>query len=196
MIVTIEGGDQSGKKTQTVLLAKALEKRKISTTTFSFPDYDTPIGKVILRYLKRKQEFPSQVIHCLMSANRWEKLDEISDAITKNSVVIMNRYYHSNLIYGLANGLRRRYLESLDMGLPESDLVILLDVVADESFRRKKIRRDRFEEDYEFAQKILKNYRAAAKKHRWKTVDATKPAQQVHRDVLEIFLKYHEKKLS
>ena len=29
MIIVIEGGDQAGKKTQTILLAKALKKRKI-----------------------------------------------------------------------------------------------------------------------------------------------------------------------
>jgi dTMP kinase len=104
MIIVIEGGDQAGKKTQTALLAKALKQRKIKTATFSFPDYKTPIGKEIAKYLNGKRKFPPQVIHCLLAANRWEKLNEILAAQSKNSVLIMNRYYQSNLIYGLANG--------------------------------------------------------------------------------------------
>ena len=51
MIIVIEGGDQAGKKTQTALLAKALKQRKIKIATFSFPDYKTPIGKEIAKYL-------------------------------------------------------------------------------------------------------------------------------------------------
>jgi dTMP kinase len=68
MIVVIEGGDQAGKKTQTELLSKALKKRKIKTATFSFPDYTTPIGKEIEKYLSGKRKFPPQTIHCLLAA--------------------------------------------------------------------------------------------------------------------------------
>jgi len=50
MIITIEGGDQAGKKTQSQLLANALAKKRIKTKIFSFPDYTTPIGREIGRY--------------------------------------------------------------------------------------------------------------------------------------------------
>ena len=128
MIIVIEGGDQAGKLTQSVLLQKFLRKQKIKTKLFHFPDYETPIGKEIRKYLDGKRKFPPQVIHCLLAANRWEKFDEIIKSKEKNSVLIMNRYYQSNLVYGLANGLKQKWLESLDDGLPKADLVILLDV--------------------------------------------------------------------
>src|SRR3989337_4316216 len=98
MIIVIEGGDQAGKKTQTALLEKALKQRKIKTATFSFPDYKTPIGKEIVKYLNGKRKFPPQVIHCLLAANRWEKSKEIEDVLSKNYILIMNRYYQSNLL--------------------------------------------------------------------------------------------------
>lgn len=189
MIIVIEGGDQAGKKTQTALLAKALKQRKIKTTTFSFPDYNTPIGKEIAKYLNGKRKFPPQVIHCLLAANRWEKLDEILAAQSKNSVLIMNRYYQSNLIYGLANGMKRKWLENLDDGLPKADLVILLDVTQKESFRRKKTNRDKFEKNEEFLKKISKIYRTIAKNQHWKIIDASKPKQEVHKDILKVFVK-------
>jgi len=189
MIVVIEGGDQAGKKTQTELLFKALKKRKIKTKTFSFPDYSTPVGKEISQYLNGKRKFPPQTIHCLLAANRWEKLNQILQAESKNSVLIMNRYYQSNLIYGLANGLKQNWLENLDAGLPKADLVILLDVSQKESFHRKKTMRDKFEKNEKFLKKISKIYRDIGKKKRWKIIDASHSKEKVHQEILKNFSK-------
>ena len=197
MIIVIEGGDQAVKLTQSTLLEKALKKQKIKTKLFHFPDYETPIGKEIRKYLDGKRKFPPQVIHCLLAANRWEKLDAILAAEEKNSVLIMNRYYHSNLVYGLANGLKQKWLESLDEGLPKADLIILLDVTQKESFSRtprnkiggKVMKRDKFEKNKEFSTKISNLYRTVAKKKHWKIINATKSKIEVHEEILKIFLK-------
>ena len=189
MIIVIEGGDQAGKLTQSTLLEKALKKRKIKTKLFHFPDYSTPVGKEIRKYLDGKRKFPPQVIHCLLAANRWEKLNQILQAQEKNSVLIMNRYYHSNLVYGLANGLKQKWLENLDAGLPKADLVILLDVTQKESFSRQKTNRDKFEKNEEFLRKISKIYKTTAKKKRWKIIDASKSKQEVHEKIMKTFSK-------
>jgi len=189
MIIVIEGGDQAGKLTQSTLLEKALKKRKIKTKVFHFPDYKTPIGKEIRKYLDGKRKFTPQVIHCLLAANRWEKLNEILAAQEKNSVLIMNRYYHSNLVYGIANGMKPKWLENLDAGLPKADLVILLDVTQKESFHRQKTRRDKFEKNENFLRKISKIYLITAKKKHWKIIDASKSKQEIHERILKIFSK-------
>jgi len=189
MIIVIEGGDQAGKLTQSTMLEKALKKRKVKTKLFHFPDYKTPIGKEIRQYLSGKRKFPPQVIHCLLAANRWEKLDEILVAQEKNSVLIMNRYYHSNLVYGIANGMKQNWLENLDAGLPKADLVILLDVTQKESFRRQKTNRDKFEKNKEFLRKISTIYHITAKKKHWKIIDASKSKEEVHKEIMKVFLK-------
>ena len=189
MIVAIEGGDQAGKKTQSRMLANALKKRRVKTKIFSFPDYSTPIGKQIRRYLDGKTKFPPQVIHCLLAANRWEKLEEIKKAHQKNSVLIMNRYYHSNFVYGIVNGMKLDWLENLDKGLPPSDLVIVLDVYQREAFSRKNSKRDVFEKNKLFSQKISKAYRKLAKKKHWKLIDASGSKQDVHNQVMKVFAK-------
>ena len=189
MIVTFEGGDQAGKKTQSALLAKRLKSLKIKTKLFSFPDYSTPIGKEIDKYLHGKRKFPPQTIHTLLAANRWEKVDEIKKAQEKTSVVIMNRSAVSNLVYGLANGLKLPWLEGLDAGLPKSDLVIVLDVPQNESFKRKKQNRDKFEKNAKFSQTISRTYRKLSKKKRWKIIDATQSKNDVHQDIMRVFSK-------
>ena len=190
MIIVIEGFDQAGKRTQSELLAKSLRTRKLKCKIFSFPDYTTPIGKEIKHYLSEKRKFPPQVIHCLLAANRWEKLKEIQEALSKNYILIMNRYYQSNLVYGKVNGQDLKWLLNLDSGLPKENLVILLDVKSKDSFSRKKTRRDKFEKDKEFAQKIIHTYRILAKKFGWKIVNASQTQEQVHNAVKEIALRY------
>jgi dTMP kinase len=189
LIIVIEGTDQAGKKTQSKLLARALKKSKIKTKIFSFPDYTTPIGKEISKFLHGKRKFPPQVIHCLLAANRWEKLDQIKKAHAENSVLIMNRYYQSNLVYGVANNLSLKWLEGLDAGLPKADLVIVLDVSQRESFSRKKINRDKFEKNTFFLNKISKTYRQLAKKQGWQIVDASGTKNHVHQSIMGILSK-------
>jgi len=189
MIIAIEGSDQAGKKTQTAMLAKALKSQKIKTTVFDFPDYSTVIGKEIDAYLHGKRKFPPEIIHYLYAANRWEKVEEIKKSAAKNSILIMNRYYHSNIVYGIANGLKEKWLESLDAGVPKSDLVIVLDVSQTESFSRKKSKRDKFEKNKLFLKKISQIYRKLAKKHKWKIIDASGTKQETHKEILKIIFK-------
>ena len=170
LIIAIEGLDQAGKKTQAEMLVKALRRLKIKTATFSFPDYSTVIGKEIKGYLYGKRKFTPEIVHFLYAANRHEKLDEIKKASSKNSILVMNRYYHSNLVYGIANGLKEKWLQKLEDGLPRADLVIVLDTSQSDSFSRKKSKRDKFEKDKKFSKKISQIYRRLAKKHRWKIV--------------------------
>lgn len=190
MIIVIEGFDQAGKRTQSELLAKALRTKKLKCKIFSFPDYSTPLGKEIKYYLSGRRKFPPQVIHCLLAANRWEKLKEIQEALSKNYILIMNRYYQSNLVYGKANGLDLKWLLNLDAGLPKENLVILLDVKPKDSFTRKITRRDKFEKNKQFAQKIIHTYRTLAKKFGWKIVNASQTQKQVHKSVKEIAFRY------
>ena len=189
MIIAIEGSDQAGKKTQTTMLAKSLKAEKIKTTVFDFPDYSTIIGKEINNYLRGKRKFPPEIIDYLYAANRWEKLEEIKKSTVKNSVLIMNRYYHSNLVYGVANGLKEKWLQKLEEGLPRADLVIVLDISQTKSFLRKKSKRDKFEKNKDFSKKISQTYRRLAKKHKWKLIDASGTKQETHKEILKIVCK-------
>ena len=170
------------------MLVKALRRLKIKTAVFSFPDYSTVIGREIKNYLYGKRKFPPEIIHYLYAANRWEKLEEIKKASSKNSVLVMNRYYHSNLVYGIANGLKEKWLQKLEDGLPKADLVIVLDASQNESFSRKKSSRDRFEKSKKFSKKISQIYRRLAKKHRWKIVSSN-AKQETHAEIMKIISK-------
>lgn len=183
-IIVIEGIDKAGKTTQANLL---LKKFKSKCVKFDFPDYTTPIGKEIKQFLDGKRVYSDQVKMMLLSANRWEKKTEIERVIGKGTTIIMNRYYHSNLVYGVSKGLKLDWLLALDEGLPKADLVIVIDIKTDTLVTRSKNSViDTFEKDRELIRKVKKTYRLLAKKFTWYVVDGEKSVDDVHSQVLRI----------
>ena len=183
-IIVIEGIDKAGKTTQANLL---MRKFKSKCVKFDFPDYTTPIGKEIKQFLDGKRVYSDQVKMMLLSANRWEKKTEIDSVIAKGTTVIMNRYYQSNLVYGVSKGLELDWLVALDEGLPKADLVIVIDIKTDTLVTRSKNSViDTFEKDLELIRKVKKSYRVLAKKFKWYVIDGEKSVDDVHSQVLRI----------
>ena len=143
-IIVFEGIDKAGKTTQAKLLEKKLGNKCVR---IDFPDYSTPVGKEIRQFLDGKRNYPDEVKMMLLSANRWEKKGEIEKIVSKGTTVIMNRYYQSNLVYGISKGLKLDWLLSLDKGLPKADLVIVIDIRPKTLVSRSKNVVDTFEKD-------------------------------------------------
>jgi dTMP kinase len=182
-IISLEGIDQSGKRTQTRLLAEALKKRGARVSTISFPIYESPSGRQIQRFLEGKQKYPATALHMLYSLNRWENQEQIVKLTENSDFVIADRYYPSNFTYGVSRGLRLDWLQGLDRGLPVASLVIVLDVPVHSSFSRKSRGRDVHERDKQLLTKVRRTYGALAKKFDWKMVDATRSVDEVHETV-------------
>ena len=178
MIITIEGVDQSGKTVQSKMLTDRLLEIGVEATLFSFPDYTTVLGRKIKESLAA-ESVDIQRIHTLLAENRRERLPDIQQALYQNKIIVMNRYYESNMIYGMANGLDVQWLKDLDSDMPKSDMVILLDISASESFRRKHTR-DIFETDVQFMENVVDTYRIYAEQEGWRIIDGTQTPKLVH----------------
>lgn len=183
MIVAIEGGDQEGKATQSQMLFDELGRRGLKVRLMHFPDYQTPTGSKIRQLLEGSEPPNPETIHRLFARNRLEKLEEIESA-EPGSVLIIDRYIHSNLAYGLANGMDRRWLEQIDGKMPCPDLVILLDMDPAEALKRRGPSRDQFEK-VDFARKVREQYLELASEQKWHVVDAAEPKGDVHEEILE-----------
>jgi len=186
-IIVFEGIDKAGKTTQAKLLEKKLGSKCVR---IDFPDYSTPVGKEIKQFLDGKRNYPDEVKMMLLSANRWEKKGEIEKMVSKGTTVIMNRYYQSNLVYGISKGLKLDWLLSLDKGLPKADLVIVIDIRPKTLASRSKNVVDTFEKDLELIRRVKKNYRILANKFNWRTVEGEKTVDEVHGQVLRIVRKF------
>ncbi len=182
-LIAMEGIDQSGKQTQTRLLAKTLRKKHFKVNTISFPIYDSRSGRQLTEFLEGKKSYPPQMIHMLYSLNRWENLEKIREIIKHSDYLIMDRYSPSNIAYGVAKGLDRQWLTILEKGLPIPDLVIILDVPVSSSFTRKLKKRDMHEKDRHYLGKVRQSYKTLARQFGWKLIDANASADEVHERV-------------
>jgi dTMP kinase len=188
MIIVIEGTDKAGKGSQSRMLAETLKASGKICVILDFPDYITPIGMEIKAFLEGKRDYPSEVKHLLFSANRWEKKKEIESMLENGTIIIMNRYWQSNLVYGVANGMDINWLLMLDMGLPKEDVVLLILVNPSISAKRAEIQ-DTFESDALLATNAHKNYLKFAKQYHWKVIDGSKSKEQVHQEIMKIIRK-------
>ena len=180
MIVVIEGSDASGKATQSKLLAERLK-----ATRFAFPNYESPSGKAILGNLKKdwgavervdpnvyfkqhgrlppvvQQDAPklnALVLQSLMTTNRLELLPAIKAAAEKGPVVF-DRYWQSAMVYGTLDGLDPKWLDLVQrQAMPPADLNILIDVPVEEGFKRRPERKDRYESDRGYMEKVREGY--------------------------------------
>ncbi len=170
-LIAIDGIDQSGKRTQTRLLAQKIGAFGYQVSIWNFPDYKTPVGRQVRMYLEGRERFDYHAIHLLYAANKWERASAILRDMERGRVVIINRYTPSNLAYGIAHGLSPIWLESLEKQLPKPDLVFILDVSPRISFKRKSERRDLHEENLTYLRKVRGIYLKLARKYRWNIVD-------------------------
>ncbi len=187
-IIVIEGTDKAGKTSQSRMLAETLKASGKICVILDFPDYTTPIGMEIKAFLEGKRDYLSEVKHLLFSANRWEKKKEIESMLENGTIIVMNRYWQSNLVYGVANGMDTNWLLRLDKGLPKEDIVLVILVNPSISANRAEIQ-DMFESDSQLAAKAYKNYLKFAKQYRWKVVDGSKSKEQVHQEITKMIRK-------
>jgi dTMP kinase len=189
-IIVLEGLDKSGKTTQAHMLLNYLnDKKSGQTVLFSFPDYSTKIGKQIRSFLDGKVQYNAETKHMLLSANRWEKKENILESLRSAKTIILNRYYQSNLAYGLANGLDFEWLSILDRGMPKENVTIVLDISPRVSYLRSIANNfvlDDFEKNREFLDTVRANYLKLAKAFNWNVLRSDISKDAVFKSILDM----------
>jgi dTMP kinase len=183
--VAVEGIDAVGKRTQSSVLRSWLSSKKLASSTLSFPDYSTTIGREIRRFLDGEKDYPQEVRAMLYAANRWERKADLEKTIARNDVTIVNRYTGSNLAYGMSNGLGLEWLMNLEEGLPRPDLVLVLDAPPDLLVRRRGQNKDTYERNISLQQRARTAYLDLSAKFGWKVVDASKGIDETSRGLTD-----------
>ena len=146
--IVIEGTDCSGKETQSKLLVESLNKLANKAVYLTFPNYNSPTGKIVGGPYLGKEEicksyFPegashvdSKVASLYFTADRYYNLNIIKQYLDKDYIVILDRYVSSNMAHqgGKIKDKKQRYemyewLEKLEyemMNLIKPDMTIFL----------------------------------------------------------------------
>jgi dTMP kinase len=183
LFICIEGIDSVGKRTQSALLDSWLRSKDLTTRLLSFPDYGTTIGREIKRFLVGDKSYPPEVRAVLYAANRWERKADLENLLAKTDVLIVDRYTGSNLAYGLSSGLPLDWLVNLEVGLPQPDLVLLLDAPPQALIPRHGFNKDTYETNLNLQERARKEYLGLAAKFHWTTIDAAKGKDETSRTI-------------
>lgn len=179
-LIVFEGPDRSGKTTQTMRCVRRLVESGFKVAEgcpWRFPDRETDVGKLIDAYLKQSKQLDDRTLHLLFSANRWEKVSMICDALSAGETVVIDRYAYSGVAYSSAKGLDLDWCKSPDHGLPAPDLVIYLDISSEAAAQRGNYGSERYERE-EMQRKVADQYRLL-RNDSWFVIDADAPLELV-----------------
>ena len=185
LLIAFEGLDQSGKQTQTEMLAERLTAERRSVRMMSFPDYETPIGAEIGRALNSERDYSPDVMQLLYVANRYEWKNDILREKTTGTIVICDRYLASSVAYGEATGLDPKWLFDIQKHLPQPDITFLLDIAPEVSARRKTQDRDKYERDLALLGRVRNSYLRQLTDW-WTRIDADRDRILVAADVYSV----------
>jgi dTMP kinase len=198
LFITIEGIEGGGKTTQVGLLAAALERRNVAVRVTREPG-GTKLGTEIRTLLLHSGAQLGMMAELfLILADRAEHVDTvIQPALRAGETVLCDRFADSTIAYQ-AYGRELpieavRGVEFFARGGLLPDLTFVLDCPIEVGLSRTRQRRgaeavDRFEgEVAAFHERVRQGFLALAREdpRRIRVVDATRPAEDVHREILK-----------
>jgi dTMP kinase len=188
LFVTFEGVDRAGKTTQAQMLRDALGDRAVAVREPG----GTPAGERIRAILKDGSiELDARAEALLFAAARAELAEQVvRPALAEGKVVVSDRYLDSSLAYqGEARGLGVDEVARVNRfatGGLEPDITFLLELDLAEAAARGG-EADRFEDEgHALQERVRDAYDRLARQNpeRWRRIDAGRPADEVHADVL------------
>ena len=206
-LIVIDGIDGSGKQTQTEILVKKLKSKNIGVETLDFPQYQNNFfGGMVRQYLDGKFGIPTEVdprlASILYALDRFESKDKIEQWLEEGKIVILDRYYTSNLIHQGAKLAKKEiddfieWLHQLEfeaLKIPRPNLVIYLHLdaeAADELISKRGQGHDGHD-TLSHLKKAEAMCQYMAKKLNWLTIECSKNNQikKIEEIAEEIWLK-------
>ena len=193
LFVTFEGVDGCGKTTQLQLLAQHLNKigkEVLVTREPGAKGLGNKLREILLNY---EGDVSDRCETFLFLADRAQHIDMIvNPAVNAGKIVLCDRHIDSSAAYqGYGRGLDIRRIDMLNMIATNGkrpDLTFVFDIDAETSMKRVGAEKDRMEcAGMDFFNRVRRGYLELAKKEpkRIKVIDASKPVEYVHNDVIK-----------
>lgn len=185
--ITIDGIDGAGSSTQVQLLVERLKEMGYAAVKTKEPNPEGRIESIIRVFLKESCLMP-ELDALLFAADRLHHVANfIKPWLQAGKVVVSDRYLESSIAYQTSQGLEEDWVITVNRGIIRPDVTIILDIDPVTSLKRKGELHDRFE-NIEFLNKVRSKFLERASKMRYKVIDASKPIQAVHQEILDTVL--------
>lgn len=199
--ITFEGGEGTGKSTQTKLLASFLEKKGISTLLTREPggsEGAEEIRNLVVKGAVSRWDAVTETL-LMYAARRDHLVNKIWPAMQEGKTVICDRFADSTMAYqgfGYAgNGIPQETMKqvySIVIGVFKPDLTIIMDLPIEKGLERA-LKRDATSNRYErmgieFHQNLRQAFLTIARQEpdRCVVVDANRSIEEIHQDIIRI----------
>ena len=190
-LIAFEGIDGAGKTTQAHLLGKKLIEEGFDAVVLKEPTMGEWGRKIALmskngRTLSAEEEFKY-----FYEDRRQDVEENIEPALKKGKIVVMDRYYYSNMAYQGAKGLDPEYIEKMNLQIaPKPNLVLILDI--DATTAKERIVNVRKDQPNHFEQRlspVRDIFRKIAKPRREiKIINGNRSVEDIHSLVFSLVL--------
>lgn len=215
-LIIIEGGDGSGKATQTKALAERLSREGYNVRTVSFPNYDSPAAMPVKMYLAgdfghKPSDVNPFVASTLYAVDRFASYRMDWEEFYKSGgIILADRYTTSNMIHQMVKyedaKERQQFLSWLEdlefvkFGLPRPDCVCLLDMPlkTSEALMKDRVHKtggatgDIHEHDHEYLLRVHGAYDELVQVYGWERVTCAnevgdlRSIEEIHEDVYDL----------
>eukprot|EP00526_Cylindrotheca_closterium_P023180 CAMPEP_0113646230 /NCGR_PEP_ID=MMETSP0017_2-20120614/24410_1 /TAXON_ID=2856 /ORGANISM="Cylindrotheca closterium" /LENGTH=171 /DNA_ID=CAMNT_0000558093 /DNA_START=90 /DNA_END=602 /DNA_ORIENTATION=+ /assembly_acc=CAM_ASM_000147 len=152
------------------------------------------VGDLINKYLKSKQELDDRSVHLLFSANRWEAVPKLEEALNGGTTIVCDRYAYSGVAFSSSKpnlATELDWCKSCDIGLPAPDAVIFLDITQEQAEKRGGFGDERYEQS-DMQKQVRKQFDKLQKQDEadgrvpWYIVNAAQTVEEVQGDINKI----------
>lgn len=214
-LIVFEGGDGSGKGTQSHLLTEYLSDHNIPHSYLDFPQYDSFYGKIVAQFLRgefgKLEEVSPYLAALTFALDRYAVKEDILKKLSGGDIIVANRYVTSNIAHqgSKFSSITERdtfitWVEDLEYGyhgLPHEDLVIYLRLPSEVSADLTKQKGERGylgdkkdiqEENHEYRNITHDMYTTMAERSdHWVIIDCMKHGtirskEDIHQEVIQI----------
>jgi len=161
LLIAVEGIDGAGKTTIANHLCDFISKKGYKCVVLKEPS-ESIYGRMI-KSLKSRPD-PETEMELFLKDREMDVKDRILPALEEGKIVIMDRYYYSNIAYQSARGLNADRIRELNEKIaPKPDLVILLDLSPSKALERIKNREKlSIFEEKDYLEKVRQKFREIA----------------------------------
>jgi len=191
MLIAVEGIDGAGKTTIANFIAELLKDLGFKVVVFKEPG-ESVYGRKIRSSERRLTA--EEELELFVKDREVDVRENILPALEKGFVVVMDRYYLSNIAYQSARGIKADTIREINEKIaPKPDLTILLDVEPKVAMERIRGRgRITPFEDESYLEKVREAFLKNADSSTI-VINASLPLEEVKREVRKILIDFINK---
>jgi len=189
--IAFEGIDGAGKTTQANLLVKSLSEYEWGSIYLKEPT-NGKWGKKIreIASIGRESITLEDELEYFINDRAEDVENNIAPALSAGKVVVMDRYYFSNMAYQSALGIDIKIIKEKNRHFPKPDITFFLDLKPSDGLLRIDNRTGGANIGYEkkeFLEKVYKIFKSDHFKD-MVPIDASESIEEIHAEILKIVL--------